>query len=109
MWREGKGGGKNDLLTTQDEFDAAQDNIRANEDDYTATQIKDNIHSSPNEGPSSQGCQVVPVEEGYAEMIAEVQEMNSEEKRGAEGTVLYTLIDASKVDLSLEKSVDITL
>ena len=35
--------------------------------------------------------------------------MNSEEKRGAAGTVLYTLIDASKVDLSLEKSVDITL
>ena len=47
---------------------------------------------------SSLGCQVVPTGEDYEGLIREVQENNKD------GIVLYTLIDASKVDLTLEKS-----
>ena len=57
------------------------------------------------------GC-VVPIGKGYAQMIQEIRDHNMGQKgyggKKVENTVLYTLIDASKVgELTLEKSKEI--
>jgi Peptidase family M23/Domain of unknown function (DUF4157) len=59
---------------------------------YTSAAIAINIHSSPHGGPSSVGCQTVPVDAGYDDLIGEVRgSANSD-------AVYYTLIDASRID-----------
>jgi hypothetical protein len=105
VWREGatessagSGAKGNDLRTTQDEFDASDKWVRQNHKYYTHENIRTNIHTSADSGPSSEGCQVVPVGEDYEGLVGEVQDNNDDK------TVMYTLIDASKVELTLEKS-----
>jgi len=56
-----------------------------------------NIHSCSDDEASSQGCQNVPVGQ-YEEFIKEIDQSTNK------NNVLYTLVDASKVELSIKKT-----
>jgi hypothetical protein len=65
------------------------------DDRYTTRGIAIEVHSSPSAGPSSVGCQTVPVDADYDDLIGEIR--GSANPR----SVYYTLIDASRVEAGL--------
>jgi len=70
---------------------------------YTAGSIAIHIHSAPAGAPASQGCQNVPVNAGYQDMIHEIAGSANRD------SVYYTLIDASRIpgELVTEQSTEI--
>ncbi len=102
VWRD-KGRGEetpnNDHYPSEVDDARSQENVRAGDDTFKGRKlIATNVHASPEELPSSEGCQVVRLDQDYEEFIAEIDAQNQAESRGHERSVLYTLIDASKID-----------
>ena len=64
-----------------------------------------NIHTSPDDETSSEGCQNIPISE-YAGFIKEIQDnhnsmgknVNKKDRDGIFNSILYTLIDGSKIE-----------
>jgi hypothetical protein len=85
----------NDHFLTPDELEASQAAIEARDANYVrASRIAINIHSDADSYISSLGCMNVPANR-YEDFIREVAESANRTR------VLYTLIDASKIDHAL--------
>jgi hypothetical protein len=91
VWREHEG---NDLSLSEKEETKSRDRIYDRNSRYVNSDFAMNIHSSSNEHPNSQACMNVPAD-SYMEFLGEIQ--GSSNKKN----ILYTLIDASKIEEGL--------
>ena len=82
------------MYISPEEEALSNEEIYARNDDYVSNGFAINIHTSPAEAGSSIGCQNVPVDT-YVDFMREVNGSSNK------GNILYTLIDASKVELDL--------
>jgi len=99
VWRDDSA--HDDHFLTREEEADSEAAIAARDGRYTSGPgIGIHIHSAPDGGPSSQGCQNVPVGAGYRDMIHEIADSANS------GGVYYTLIDASRIpgELVVESS-----
>jgi len=95
IWRELDA--SDDLALSGEEVHTSRRAVAHKEADHVEqNKIMINIHMSPNDMGASEGCQNVPVG-SYLEFIEEIQESENS------SSVLYTLIDASKVELHITK------
>lgn len=98
VWRDDEH--DDDHFPTSAEERASEAAIAARDPRYVDRDIAINIHSAPDTGPSSQGCQNVPIGAGYEDLIGDVRDSANPQN------VYYTLIDASRIPgtLVLERS-----
>jgi hypothetical protein len=98
IWRDRPGTAGDDHYPTAEEETESETHVAEHDehdDRYTTRRIAIDVHSSPAAGPSSVGCQTVPVDADYDDLIGEIR--GSANPR----SVYYTLIDASRVDAGL--------
>ncbi len=91
VWREHEG---NDLSISQNEETTSRDRLYDRNNRYVNDNFAMNIHSSSNDHPNSQACMNVPAAQ-YLDFIHEVQASSNQRN------ILYTLIDASKIENGL--------
>jgi Domain of unknown function (DUF4157)/Peptidase family M23 len=95
IWRDRPGHADDDHYPTAAEEAESDDRVTEHADAYTSRGIGIDLHSSPAAGPSSVGCQTVPVDADYDDLIGEVRD-SADPRR-----VYYTLIDASRIEAGL--------
>jgi murein DD-endopeptidase MepM/ murein hydrolase activator NlpD len=95
VWRDRPGTGDDDHYLTAEEEEESDRRVVDHAARYTTRGIAIDIHSSPEAGPSSVGCQTIPPTAGYGDLIDEVRD-----SANSDG-VYYTLIDASRIEAGL--------
>lgn len=91
VWREHEG---NDMSISANEETTSRERIYDRNNRYVNDNFAMNIHSSSNAHPNSQACMNVPANQ-YLDFIHEVQASTNQRN------ILYTLIDASKIENGL--------
>jgi hypothetical protein len=91
VWREHE---SNDFSISENEETTSRERIYNRNSRYVNDDFAMNIHSSSNDHPNSQACMNVPADQ-YLDFIHEVQGSSNQRN------ILYTLIDASKIENGL--------
>lgn len=94
VWRESRARGTNDLHLDAREEAASQEAIYRGNDDYINDNFAINIHTSREDAGNSVACQNVPADE-YLDFMTEINGSTNTDN------ILYTLIDASKIENGL--------
>lgn len=91
VWRNSAG---NDRFISEEEEATSNDRIYSRHNRYMNNNFAMNIHTSSTDHPNSQGCQNVPADE-YLGFMQEIFASTNQDN------ILYTLIDASKIENGL--------
>lgn len=94
VWRESRSRGTNDLHLDAREEAESNEAIYRRDSDYMAGNFAINIHTSRNDAGNSVACQNVPADQ-YLAFMTEVNNSSNTNR------ILYTLIDASKIENGL--------